>query len=335
MPGAAGHSKRPFRWGILAAGGIARKFAADLKSQGMLIQAVASRSADKARAFADAFGIPTSYGDYSALLEDGEVDGVYIAAPNSLHLPWTTAAARAGKHILCEKPFTWDPMAAEGVLREVSAAGVFFMEAFMYRCHPQWQRVRSLLDQGAIGDIRLIEARFSYDLGDSNENIRLNPVLQGGAWMDVGCYGLDVSRWIMKSEPISISAQAHVGFTSGVDEWSVTSLSFGSGALASIQCAARVAQPPWVAVYGGKGRIEIPQPWHPPANGAEIICVISGNEQKFVEGDGLPLYAREAKRVEAAIAAGKTECEVMPWSETLKQAAAMARWRLSAGLEPV
>lgn len=153
--------------------------------------------------------------------------------------------------------------------------------------------------------------------------------------MDVGGYGLDVARWAMGAEPLVIKAQAHIGERSGIDEWSLTSLGFESGALASIQCAARVAQPPWVAIHGAKGRIEIPQPWHPPANGAEVVRVTREGAQTYREGDGLPHYAREAKVVEAAIAAGRTESEFMPWSETLKQAAAMGRWRLSAELEPV
>ncbi len=326
---------KPLRWGIIALGNIARKFTKDLVSQGLHLQAVASRDAEKARIFAAEFGAKganRAYGSYEALLADSEVDVVYIAAPNHLHIPLTLAAARAGKHVLCEKPFSPDPKVAEAALREVEACGVFFMEAFMYRCHPWMARVRNLLDAETLGEIRLIEARFSYDLGARSENIRLNPEIGGGGFLDVGCYCVNFARFVAGTEPRQARALAHIGASSGVDEWMTASLAFPSGALASLQCAAKVGQPAWAAIYGERGRIEIPQPWHAPAMGAEVRLITPEGQETFLEGDGLTMYGREALAVETAIDQGKREAQAMPWGDTLGQAAAMAALRQSAGI---
>lgn len=318
------------RWGILGLGNIARKFTLDLKAQGLMIHAVASRDENKAKAFAHEFGIHRAYGSYEALLADAEVDAVYIALPNSLHAVYTLAAARAGKAVLCEKPFVADGVEAKHLLREIEKCGVLFMEGFMYRCHPQYALIRELLARQEIGAIRLIEARFSYNMGHGIGNIRSDRTLLGGSLLDVGCYGVSFARWALGEEPSRCKALAHIGPT-GVDTWFAGALAFPGGALASVQCGSQVYQPSWAALYGEKGRIEIPEPWKPMPTGAQVRLVRGSGASETVEtliaGDGLPLFAREALAVEAAMALGQREVSAMTWSDTIGQAHAMGALR--------
>jgi D-xylose 1-dehydrogenase (NADP+, D-xylono-1,5-lactone-forming) len=325
------HSNR-FRWGILGLGKIAHQFIRDLRAHGHTIEAVASRNPARAEAFAQEWGIPHAYGEYAALLANPDLDGVYIALPNSLHVPWTMAAARAGKAVLCEKPFAEAPEAVQEALTQVREAGVFFMEGFMYRCHPQWARVQSLLNRGDIGEIRLMESRFSYNLGSVTENIRLRKDLLGGSLMDVGCYCVNFSQWMMQSEPAQVQALATLGKVSQVDEWMSGLLRFESGAQAVFQCGSRVQQPSWAAIYGEKGRIEIPEPWKPKPHGAEVRIFRGHEVEVFTEGDGLALFAREALAVENSWREGKKESSFMTWADSISQARTMAAIRSAAGL---
>lgn len=319
------------RWGILATGNIADRFAEDALHQGLNVIAVASRDSDKARTFAAKHRIPKSYGDYASLLKDPEVDVVYISLPNQLHAEWTVATARAGKHILCEKPFLPTLGEAQKVLAEVAKAGVFFMEAFMYRCHPQWIRVKELLNQGVIGELRMLEARHSYDMGEAWDNIRLRRETWGGSLMDVGCYCVSFFRDITGLEPIHAEARSQIGSRSGVDEWTGGVLTFANGVIGTFSCASRCAQPQFAGLYGSQGRIEIPMPWHPAGEGGHIKVYTREGERIITEADGLRLFAREALMVEAAILAGATQSRIMTWDDTLGQASALAALRRSAG----
>ena len=159
---------RHLKWGLLAAGGIAHKFANGLATTDEATAlAVGSRDLGKAKKFAEEHGIERAYGSYEELLADGDVDAVYISTPNSLHAEWSIAAAKAGKHILCEKPVTTNAPELEKVLAVVKEQGVFFMEAFMYRCHPQWKKLREVLDSGRIGQVRILESSFSFNMGQN------------------------------------------------------------------------------------------------------------------------------------------------------------------------
>src|SRR3954447_13087611 len=183
------------RWGVLSTANIGRRavLPAIQRSRNGELVAVASRDADKARAFAADLGIPRAYASYEQLLADPEIEAVYIPLPNSMHREWTIKAAQAGKHILCEKPLGLN--AAECAEMDAAARqnGVLLMEAFMYRFHPQTERVIQLIRQGAIGHPRLIHAAFTFRLSNP-ANIRLQSDLGGGSLMDVGCYCVNVSR---------------------------------------------------------------------------------------------------------------------------------------------
>jgi len=178
------------------------------------VVAVASRDASRAQAYADAKGIARAHGGYDALLADDAVDAVYISLPNGLHHEWTLRALAAGKHVLCEKPYSRRPHEVEEAFDAADAAALVLMEAFMYRHHPQLAHVRELLGHGAIGRLRAVHGTFSFHVEDP-DNPRLVAELDGGVLMDAGCYPVSGVR-MLAGEPMDVSGEAVVGPT-GVD----------------------------------------------------------------------------------------------------------------------
>jgi len=217
--------------------------------------AVASRDADKARAFASELGIPRAYASYEQLLADPEIEAVYIPLPNNMHREWAIKAAEAGKHILCEKPLALNAAECAEMDAAARANGVLLLEAFMYRFHPQTDRVIELIRQGAIGELRLIHAAFTFRLTNP-ANIRLQADLGGGSLMDVGCYCVNVSRTLFGAEPIE--AQAFASWSaSGVDEQMTGSLRF-EGGYAQFDSALTLARRESYQLVGQDGVIEVP-----------------------------------------------------------------------------
>ncbi len=252
------------RWGILGTGNIARQFAAGMgTSQRCQITAVASREAAAARAFADTHSIARFYGSYDALLADADVDAVYLSLPNSLHHPWTLAALRAGKHVLCEKPLAMNAAEAQQMFDAARQAGRLLVEAFMYRSHPLLMAVRDEVKKGTIGELRFIRTSFCYRTLRVDGNIRFNPDLGGGAMMDVGCYCINFARLFAAQEPAIIHAAAHM-HSSGVDDIATGTLMFTDGMLAGFTCGMSVQADNTASLCGSDGYIEIPIPWKPP-----------------------------------------------------------------------
>jgi predicted dehydrogenase len=319
------------RWGILGPGGAARKFARDLAAAGLQVGAVASRDAARAAAFASSSGIARSHGSYQALLDDPGIDIVYVALPNHLHAEWSIRAARAGKHVLCEKPAALDAAECEAVIREVRKARVFYMEGFMYRFHPAWGMAAALIEDGRIGEVRELRSAFCYDMGLRPGNIRQSREAAGGALTDVGCYCLSFSRIFARAEPERLSASSRLCAHTGVDEWTMAELAFPGGVRATFECALREARPHSAVILGDRGRIELPAPWHPAGDGAEVtLFPEDGEEESYRASDGLPLFAREA--LEAAEHLGARQSPRMSWEHTLGQARALEALRKSAGL---
>jgi xylose dehydrogenase (NAD/NADP) len=251
-------AEQKVRWGVLSTANIGRRAvlpAIQRSGSGELV-AVASRDAFKARAFADELAIPRAYGSYDELLAAPDIEAVYIPLPNSMHREWAIKAAVADKHILCEKPLALD--AAECAEMEAAARqhGVLLLEAFMYRFHPQTERVLELIRQGAVGTPRLIHAAFTFRISNP-ANIRLQPELGGGALMDVGCYCVNVSRTLFEAEPAEVQAYATWG-TSGVDECMVASLRFADGRFAQFDCALTLSRRESYQVVGTDGQIDVP-----------------------------------------------------------------------------
>ncbi len=258
------------QWGVLSTANIGRAAVnpAIQASRNGTLAAVASRDAARARDFAERHGVPRHYGSYDALLDDTDIDAVYIPLPNSMHKEWTIRAAERGKHVLCEKPLALD----EAECREMDAAaranGIVLMEAFMYRFHPRTEKVLDLVRSGAIGEVRAIRSAFTFRLTRS-DNIRLMPELGGGALMDVGCYCVNVSRTIMGREPVEVQAFSKWGET-GVDVQMAGTLRFDDDVLAQFDCALTMERREFYEIAGEDGCLTVPAAFLPGTADAPI-----------------------------------------------------------------
>jgi predicted dehydrogenase len=299
------------RWGILSTADIARRKVVPgmRKAARCEIVAIASRDGEQARRVADELGIPTAHASYDALLSDPEVDAVYLPLPNHLHAEWTIAAARAGKHILCEKPLAMTAADAQRMVDAAREAGVRLMEAFMYRLHPSWIAVRELVAAGRIGRLAAVQSWFSY-YNDDPTNIRNIAEVGGGAIFDIGCYGVSLSRFLFDAEPTHVQAAMIRDPSSGVDILTSAILEF-EGGVSAFTCSTRTETDQRVHVYGTDGRISIGIPFNIPPDRPTQVFVTAGGEPPvnpktevltFPTADP---YAVEAERFAAAILDGQ------------------------------
>jgi predicted dehydrogenase len=295
------------RWGVLSTADIARTkvIPGMLKAERCEVVAIASRDATQARLVADELGIPIAHGSYEALLADPTVDVVYIPLPNHLHAEWTIAAARAGKHVLCEKPLAMTAADAERMVEVCAAEGVRLMEAFMYRHHPSWVAVKQMVDAGRIGRLRSVQSWFSY-YNDDPTNIRNIRAAGGGALFDIGCYSVDLSRMLFGTEPIGVSASIARDPDSGVDILTSAILEFEAG-VATFTCSTRLETDQRVHIYGADGRISIGIPFNIPPDRPTQVFVTAGGDPPIAPAtetitfDTADPYTVEAERFAAAI----------------------------------
>lgn len=253
------------RWGIISTAKIGRKqvIPAIRASQNGQLVAIASRDLNKARALADSIGAERAYDSYEALLADPNVDAVYNPLPNHGHAPWTVAAMRAGKHVLVEKPMALNAAEAQAMVDEAHTAGVWLMEAFMYRYHPQHAVAREIIARGALGPLTTIDSSFSYSMAYTDAtNVRLAPEMGGGGLWDVGCYCVHCIRWLSGQEPDAVSGFATNG-ASGVDEVFVGALHFASGLLAHFDSGLRSFGRQQYTVTGVQGRLQVADAFRP------------------------------------------------------------------------
>jgi predicted dehydrogenase len=251
---------RPLRWGILGTANISLSFMRGVAaSQTSEVAAVASRDPAKAHAWAKAHGIPRAFGSYDALLQSGEVDAIYNPLPNSMHAEWTIAALRRALPVLCEKPLAANAAEARAIAQAAAETGLPVAEAFMYRFHPQWRRVRELLRDGAIGAVSALHSQFTFRL-DDRAAICASPALAGGALMDVGCYCVNFSRLIAGGEPRWASAFER---RAGVDDVLVGLLEFPGGVLAHFETAITNFERHRAEIAGETGAILLTTPWVP------------------------------------------------------------------------
>jgi predicted dehydrogenase len=298
------------RWGILSTANIAtEKVIPGIRRAARCeVVAIASRDEGTARRVAERLGIPRSHGSYEGLLADPDVDAVYIPLPNHLHAEWTIAAARAGKHVLCEKPLALTAAGAQRMADACSDAGVHLMEAFMYRHHPSWVAVRELVAAGRIGRLSAIQSWFSYYNDDPN-NIRNVLEYGGGALFDIGCYCINLSRMLFGGEPGPVSASIVRDPVSGVDILTTGILEFDAG-IASFGCATQVEDDQRVHVYGTEGRISIGIPFNIPPDRPTEIYVAHGGEPpvaptvETLSFETKDPYAAEAEAFAAAVLDG-------------------------------
>ena len=264
---------KKLRWGILSTAkiGIRQVIPAIQASNNGIVAAIASRDVNKAQAVAKQFNIAKSFGSYAALLESPDIDAVYICVPNSMHHDWTIRAAERGKHILCEKPIALNAFEAEEMIAAAQDHKVLLMEAFMYRFHPQFARVKELIDQGTIGQVKTIRSSFCFFLNRPGD-IRREKDLGGGALMDIGCYCVNMARLIAGGEPTEVQGKAIFG-KSGVDESMMGMFRFPKDILALFDCSFQTDYREWLQVQGTEVRLEVVRPIKPMNNPADLIVV--------------------------------------------------------------
>ncbi|WP_250467692.1 Gfo/Idh/MocA family oxidoreductase [Caballeronia sp. GAFFF2] len=246
----------PLRLGILGGANIARQFARDVQpSENVRIVAVASRSDDNAKAFAEANEIGAWFGSYEALLASPDVDAIYIPLPNSLHAEWAIKAANHGKHVLCEKPLALSRDEAVSMFEAAERNDVLLLEAFPWYFQPQTAQMMSLIGEGAIGAVRAIQANFGFTVGNPGANIRMKPELGGGALLDAGSYPLSLIRLVTGTAPQSVQAVATWADTK-VDISLMATLIYADGRRAQLSCAMDGANHRYATIVGSEGTID-------------------------------------------------------------------------------
>lgn len=319
----------PVQWGILSTARINDKFIVGCaQSDGLTIGAVASRDGERARSYADERGIERAHGSYEALLDDPEVEAVYISLPNSMHIEWTERALRAGKHVLCEKPLSRHPREVAAVFELAEREGLLLMEAFMYRHNPQTQRLQELIQSGAIGRLRMVRAAFSFAIG-SDQDVRLSASLDGGALMDVGCYCVSTAR-LLAGEPLRVAAQQVRG-GDGVDVVFLGTMSFANDVVAHFDAGLRLAGRDELEAVGDQGTLFLDDPWHCRV---PVIELRTGDAVKRIDLPRVDSYMLEAENLSSAIR-GETP-PLLGRDDAVGQAAAIdALYRAAAdgGLE--
>lgn len=302
------------RWGILGSGNIAKQFARGLaETPDTVLQAVGSRAQKSADAFADQFDIPTRHASYEALANDREIDAIYVSTPHPFHKDNSILCLEAGKAVLCEKPFTINATEAEAVVQVARAKGVFLMEAMWSRYLPAMVKVKEWLDEGAIGDVRIVSADFGFRTGVNPAGRLFNPALGGGALLDVGIYVTSFASFVLGAHPTRIQSLANIGET-GVDEQNTILLGYENGAMATLTSAVRTSTPHEARIIGTDGSITIPTHFWK----AEKATLTAGDRVEEIDikptGNG---YNYEAAEVGRCLNAGLLESPTMPLDETV------------------
>jgi xylose dehydrogenase (NAD/NADP) len=304
------------KWGILSTADINGKLLAGAaESDDVDVVAVGSRELARAEAFATTWGIERAYGSYEELLADADVEAVYIPLPNTMHSEWSIKALEAGKHVLCEKPFSRHVADVEAAFDAAERCGRHLSEAFMYRHHPQTAKLAELVESGAIGELRVIRAAFSYSLYDA-DNIRLRTDVEGGALMDVGCYCVSGSR-LLGGEPEAVFGSAYVG-PSGTDWVFSGMLRFPGDVVALFDCGTCLPNRDELEAIGTEGSLFLDNPWHctepvielrPREGEVELIELERANPYRLeledlnaaIRGERAPLLGREDAVAQARV----------------------------------
>jgi predicted dehydrogenase len=298
------------RWGVLSTAkiGIDKVIPATAAAERCEVVALASRDRGRAQAAAAELGIARAFGSYEDLLADPDVDAVYNPLPNHLHAEWTIEAARAGKHVLCEKPLATTAADAERMIRACQAEGVLLMEAFMYRLHPTWEAVMSLVASGRIGELRAVQSWFSY-FNDDPGDIRNLVETGGGALYDIGCYCVNLSRMLFGAEPQRVQGSVMRDPVMGIDVLTSAIMDFNDGA-ASFTCSTRAEPDQRVHVYGTEGRISAEIPFNIPPDRPTRVFVTAGGDPpvrpdtEVLTFDPANEYTIQAERFAAAVLDG-------------------------------
>ncbi|NOZ20320.1 MAG: Gfo/Idh/MocA family oxidoreductase [Planctomycetes bacterium] len=294
------------RYGVISTAKIGRTalIPGAQKTTNSEVVAISSRDKSKAEECAKELGIPKAYGSYDEVLHDPDVDAVIAPLPNALHCEWAVKAAEAGKHILCEKPLAVTVEEAQQMIDAAKANHVLLMEAFMYRFHPQHTFVKKKLASGAVGDIKIVRAEFSYFLGDWETNIRASGEMRGGGLMDVGCYAVNALRFLMGDEPVSVQAYHRFDETHGVDGTFVGILKFPGGRMGILCSGMEEFGRNRYEIIGTEGMIDVPRAFTGGSRGA-TVTVVSGKDSQTETFEDINQYQAEIEHFSGCILNGK------------------------------
>jgi predicted dehydrogenase len=318
------------RWGVVGPGRIARKVAADFAHvPGAALTAVASRSAERGAAFAAEFGIGTVHDSYRAIVEDPDVDVLYVATPHPQHRAVALAAIRAGKHLLVEKAFTVTPEATREIAAAAAERGVFVMEAMWTRFQPAVVRLRELIADGAIGEVCTVSADLGAQHPTSPDDRFYNPELGGGALFDLAVYPISFAQMVLGT-PESVTAHGHL-VPEGVDVEETILLGYPEGRSASLFASLRCQSPGAARVVGTGGWIDLPPRFHHPSR---LVLARNGHEPEELPLPALGAgYAHEIVEVTEGVAAGRAESDAMPLADTVAVQDVMAQVADQLGLQ--
>lgn len=295
-------SDNPVRWGVLGVAHIATEhmipaFGEEAQSQ---LLAIASRRLDRARHAAQRFGIPRAYGSYEELLADPDVEAVYIPLPNHLHKPWSIAALRAGKHVLCEKPIALNAEEARQMQAAAVESGCLLVEAFMYRFGPIMQKALEVVCSGALGDLKTLHSSFSFIIRDRPEDVRLQREAGGGALYDIGCYCISVLRALAGREPLSAIARLSWSPKYHVDMAGAGLLDFGQELYGTFNATFSAPGTTFFRAVGTRGQIQAPYGFLGRERDAWLLQIIDGHIERIVMPPANP-YALEVQEMNRAI----------------------------------
>ena len=290
------------RWGFLSTARINKALINPLRSSRRnQLLAVASRSQDKADAYAHMNKIKRAHGSYQAMLADPEIDIIYNPLPNHLHAEWTIKAIQAGKHVLCEKPLALSVEEVEAISTAVEKHGKVVAEAFMYRSHAQSLKVKEIVESGRLGMVKLMHGSFTF-LMTNPDDYRWNPEMGGGGLWDVGCYPLSFMRMILAAEPLEVFGEQLLGPT-GVDEVFAAQMRFPGDVYAQFDCSIKVPYHVFMEIIGDKGTLIIPKPFNPGAK--ETLFLIKEDKTETIPVKGTEPYASEVEDMADAIMLGQ------------------------------
>ncbi len=290
----------PAAWGFLSTASINdHVYPAFAALECAELLAVASRDLARAAYYAKSRGIPRAYGSYETLLDDPEIEAVYVSLPNALHYEWAARALEGGKAVLCEKPLTTTAAQAVDLFDRAERLGCVLMEAFMYLHHPQTRAVCELVRRGALGEVQTVHAWLSCT-AERERDIRLDPTLGGGALRDLGCYCISFPRLLTGEEP-SFAAACQFVATSGVDERTSGLLMFPSGVSALFDVSLRAPLSQGLTIVGSEGILEVPMPWHPHRSPQAITIRRDGGEREEFPCPGRDCYELEIENLSLAL----------------------------------
>jgi predicted dehydrogenase len=293
---------QPLRWGLLSTAHINRSLIPPLRtSKHNRLLAVASRTQEKAGAYARERKIPRSYGSYEALLADPDIDVIYNPLPNHLHAEWTIKAVEAGKHVLCEKPLALSLAEVDAMSTAAQKCGKVVAEAFMYRTHPQTLKVREIVARGSLGRIKLVRGSYTYK-HEGGEDYRLHPEQGGGSLWDVGCYPLSYTRAVLGAEPLEVFGWQGTGPT-GIDETFTAQLRFPDEVYAQFDCSFAIPYHVYMEIIGTEGTLIVPRPFNPGQS--EKIYLTQEGKTKSLLVIGMDPYLSEVEDMANAVLLGK------------------------------